>query len=87
MLEQIPQDQAFLESVVKQLVDHPEDVKTERTTDEMGVLLSLHVHPDDMSQIIGKMGRTASSIRTLLRIVGMRNEARVNMKIVEPDNQ
>ena len=87
MLEQIPQDQAFLESVVKQLVDHPEAVKTERTTDEMGVLLSLHVHPDDMSQIIGKMGRTASSIRTLLRIVGMRNEARVNMKIVEPDSQ
>ena len=79
------EDQEFLETIVKKIVDHPEDVRTERSVDEMGVLLCLHVHPDDMSQIIGKMGRTASSIRTLLRIVGMKHESRVNMKIIAPD--
>ena len=79
------EDQVFLESVIKQLVDHPHEVRTERSVDEMGVLLSLHVHPDDMSQVIGKMGRTASSVRTLLRIVGMKHNSRVNMKIIEPE--
>lgn len=79
------QDQAFVEQVVKSLVDHPDDVKVERTVDEMGVLLSLHVHPEDMGQIIGRSGQTAKAIRTLLRVVGAKNKARVNLKIVEPE--
>lgn len=78
-------DHAFLENIVKSLVTRPEDVLIERKVDEMGVLLTLSVHPEDMGQIIGKMGNTAKSIRTLLRVVGMKNEARVNLKINEPE--
>jgi predicted RNA-binding protein YlqC (UPF0109 family) len=78
-------DQAFLEYVVKGLVDNPDDVKINRTVDEMGVLLSLEVHKDDMGKIIGRSGATAKAIRTLLRVVGMKSEARVNLKIVEPE--
>jgi hypothetical protein len=79
------QDQTFLEYVVKALVDHPEDVKIRRTVDEMGVLLTLAVHKDDMGKIIGRSGATAKAIRTVLRVVGMKNEARVNLKIEEPE--
>ena len=79
------QDQAFLEFVVKGLVDNPESVEITRTVDEMGVLLLLTVHPDDMGKIIGKAGNTAKSIRTLLRVVGMKTDARVNLKIEEPE--
>ena len=78
-------DQAFLEYLVKELVDHPEDVKVERRVDEMGVLLSLKVNPEDMGQIIGRAGATARSIRSLVRIVGLKNHARVNLKIEEPE--
>ncbi|NCO80426.1 KH domain-containing protein [bacterium] len=78
-------DQEFLEFVIKALVDHPEDVKIDRKVDEMGVLLSLKVHPEDMGQIIGKAGATARSIRSLVRIVGLKNHARVNLKIEEPE--
>jgi len=78
-------DQEFLEYVVKSLVDHPEDVKTERKVDEMGVLITLSVNPEDMGQIIGRGGDTARSIRSLLRIVGSKNESRVNLKIEEPE--
>lgn len=78
-------DQIFLEEVVKALADHPEDVKIVRTIDEMGVLLTLTVHPDDMGKIIGRSGATAKAIRTLLRVVGMKNDARVNLKINEPE--
>jgi len=77
-------DQEFLEYVVKALVDHQDDVKIERKVDEMGVLLSLKVHPEDMGQIIGKAGSTARAIRSLVRIVGLKNHARVNLKIEEP---
>ena len=77
-------DQAFLEYIVKALVDHPDDVKIGRKVDEMGVLLSLKVHPEDMGQIIGKAGSTARAIRSLVRIVGLKNHARVNLKIEEP---
>jgi len=77
-------DQEFLEYLIKGLVDHKEDVKVERKVDEMGVLLSLKVHPEDMGQIIGKGGATARSIRSLVRIVGLKNHARVNLKIEEP---
>ena len=78
-------DQEFLEYVVKSLVDHPEAVKVTRTVDEMGVLITLDVHPDDMGKVIGRNGNTAKSIRTLLRVVGMKNNARVNLKINEPE--
>lgn len=78
-------DQAFLEQVVKSLVDHPDDVQITRTIDEMGVLLTLTVHAEDMGKIIGRSGATAKAIRTLLRVVGMKNDARVNLKINEPE--
>jgi predicted RNA-binding protein YlqC (UPF0109 family) len=78
-------DKKFLEYVVKELVDHPESVKIDRTVDEMGVLLTLDVHPEDMGKIIGRQGNTAKAIRTLLRVVGMKNNARVNLKISEPE--
>ena len=79
------QDQIFLEYVIKALVDNPDAVKVSRKVDEMGVLLTLDVDPKDMGKIIGKSGNTAKSIRTLLRIIGMKNSARVNMKINEPE--
>ncbi|AKM78066.1 MAG: hypothetical protein UY31_C0027G0005 [Candidatus Wolfebacteria bacterium GW2011_GWE1_48_7] len=78
-------DQAFLEFLVKSIVDHPEEVVVERKVDEMGVLLSLRVNPLDMGQIVGRQGSTAKAIRSLLRIVGVKNHARVNLKIVEPE--
>lgn len=84
-MAKMEKDQEFVESVIKALVDHPEDVKTERKIDEMGVLITLHVHPEDMGQVIGRSGATAKSIRTLLRVVGAKNNARVNLKIVEPE--
>ena len=79
------EDQEFLETVVKSLVDHPESVQTNRTVDEMGVLLTLDVHAEDMGKIIGRSGNTAKAIRTLLRVVGMKHDARVNLKINEPE--
>ena len=78
-------DKIFLEYVVKALVDNPNDVKIDRTVDEMGVLISLTVNPADMGKIIGRMGNTAKAIRTLLRVIGMKNNARVNLKINEPE--
>lgn len=78
-------DKVFLEYIVKALVDNPNDVKIDRTVDEMGVLISLTVNPSDMGKIIGRMGNTAKAIRTLLRIIGMKNNARVNLKINEPE--
>jgi len=77
-------DQEFLEYLVKSLVDHPDDVKVDRKVDEMGVLLSLKVNALDMGQVVGRQGATAKSIRSLLRIVGIKNNARVNLKIEEP---
>jgi len=77
-------DKEFLEYVIKALVDNPDDVKIDRKVDEMGVLLSLKVNPEDMGQIIGKEGATARAIRNLVRIVGLKNHARVNLKIEEP---
>ncbi|MBP9856164.1 MAG: KH domain-containing protein [Candidatus Pacebacteria bacterium] len=77
-------DQEFLEFLIKALVDHPEEVKVDRKVDEMGVLMTLDVHPEDMGKIIGRQGNTAKAIRTLLRVVGMKNNARVNLKINEP---
>jgi len=78
-------DQEFLEFVVKNLVDNPDKVKVDRKVDEMGVLLTLDVGVEDMGKIIGRSGNTAKAIRTLLRVVGMKNNARVNLKINEPE--
>lgn len=82
-----PKYQQFVEYVVKMLVDHPEDVRTDHTVDDRGVLITLHINPADMGQIIGRQGQTARSIRTLLRVVGAQEDARVNMKIYETDEQ
>jgi len=84
-MEQQFKDQEFLEYVVKSLADHPEAVKVKRVIDEMGVLLTLEVDKDDMRQIIGRKGATAKAIRSLLKIVGLKNNARVNLKILEPE--
>ena len=78
-------DQEFLEYVVKTLVDKPEKVLINRSVDEMGVLLTLQVDQEDMGKIVGRQGNTAKAIRTLLRVVGMKNNARVNLKINEPE--
>lgn len=78
-------DKEFVETIVSAIVSHPEDVKVERTVDEMGVLLTLHINPADMGYVIGRQGQTARSIRTLLKIVGAKNNARVNLKIYEPE--
>lgn len=79
------QDQTFLEYLVKSIVDYPEAVRVERKIDEMGVLLTLKVDSRDMGHVIGREGGTAKSIRALLRIVGLKNNARVNLKIAEPE--
>ncbi len=78
-------DQQFLDFVVKSLVDNPNDVKINRTVDEMGVLMTLEVNAADMGKVIGRAGNTAKAIRTLLRVVGMKNNSRVNLKINEPE--
>ena len=78
-------DIEFVEYIVKEIVQNPNDVKVDRTVDEMGVLLTLNINPADMGQIIGRKGQTARAIRTLLKIVGAKNNARVNLKIVEPE--
>lgn len=80
-------DHEFLEQVVKSLVEKPDKVEINRTVDEMGVLLTLKVDQEDMGKIIGRDGNTAKAIRTLLRVVGMKNNARVNLKINEPDGR
>lgn len=78
-------DQQFVEYVVKAIVNNPNDVKVTRTVDERGVLISLDINSSDMGYVIGRQGQTARSIRTLLKIVGAKNNARVNLKINEPE--
>jgi len=78
-------DKEFLEYIIKGIVNNPDDVMVERKVDELGVLLTLKVNPEDMGQVIGKGGATARAVRTLLRIVGMKSNARVNLKIEEPE--
>ena len=78
-------DQQFVEYIVKSLVGNPDDVVVERIIDEKGVLLSLTVNPDDLGRVIGKRGVTAQSLRTLLRALGTKNDARYNLKIVNND--
>lgn len=81
----VEHDKEFLEYVVKALVDYPQKVVIDRKVDEMGVLITLRLDPADMGKIIGRSGNTAKAIRTLLRVVGMKNNARVNLKIEEPE--
>lgn len=79
-------DQQFVEYIVKTLVNNPDKVKIDRIIDEKGVLLSLEVDPEDVGRIIGRRGATAQSIRTLLRALGTKNDARYNLKIVNNDD-
>lgn len=78
-------DQDFVVMIVKAIVNHPEDVSVDRRVDEMGVLLTLTINPADMGYVIGRQGQTARAIRTLLKIVGAKNNARVNLKIHDPN--
>ncbi len=79
-------DQQFIEYIVKSLVGNPDDVVVERLIDEKGVLLTLTVNPEDLGRVIGKRGATAQSLRTLLRALGTKNDARYNLKIVNNDD-
>ncbi len=76
-------DQQFVEYVVKSIVSHPDKVEVKRSVDERGVLLELSVDPEDLGRVIGKRGATAQSLRTLLRALGTKNEARYNLKIID----
>ena len=78
-------DKQFLEMIVKSIVSHPNDVAVDRTVDERGVLLTLKINPADMGYVIGRKGQTAQAIRTLLKIVGAKNNSRVNLKIYDPE--
>ena len=84
-MSEVEKDQVFVEYVVKALVEKPEKVVIKRSIDDRGVLLELTVDPEDMGKIIGKAGATAKSIRTLLRVLGARDELRYNLKISEPE--
>lgn len=79
-------DQQFVEYIVKTLVNNPDKVNIDRAIDEKGVLLSLSVDPEDVGRVIGRRGATAQSIRTLLRALGTKNDARYNLKIVNTDD-
>ena len=85
-MAELQKDQAFVEYIVKALVNHPEDVRTERTVDDRGVLITLHINQDDMGYIIGRQGQTARALRILLKTVGAKENARVNLKIYEPED-
>src|ERR1700742_206783 len=76
-------DQQFVEFIVKSLVGKPDAVQVERRVDEKGVLLELTVDPEDLGRVIGKRGATAQSLRTLLRALGTKNDARYNLKIID----
>jgi len=78
-------DQEFVEYIIKAIVANPNDVKIDRTVDERGVLLTLYVNPTDIGYVIGRQGQTAKAIRTLTKIIGAKNNARVNLKIMEPE--
>lgn len=85
-MAELQKDQAFVEYIVKSLVNHPDDVKTERTVDDRGVLITLHINQEDMGYIIGRQGQTARALRILLKTVGAKEDARVNLKIYEPED-
>lgn len=78
-------DQEFVEYIIRNIVNHPDDVRTERIVDERGVLITLFINQEDMGYVIGRQGQTARAVRTLLKIVGAKENARVNLKIYEPE--
>ena len=84
-MAEMHQDQMFLEYLVKAIVNNPDAVKATRTVDERGVLITLDVAPTDIGYVIGRQGQTVRAIRTLLRVVGAKNNASVNLKINEPE--
>lgn len=84
-MAELERDQEFVETIVKAIVSNPDAVKINRTIDEMGVLLELTVAKEDMAVVIGKEGRTVGALRTLLRVLGAKNDARLNLKVVEPE--
>mgnify|MGYP000712848029 CR=1 FL=1 len=86
-MAETPKDKELLETIVTSIVNKPDEVSVERAVDEMGVLLTLKVAPDDMGNIIGRKGQTAQAIRTLLKILGAKNNARVNLKIHDPNQE
>ncbi|MFA7314986.1 MAG: KH domain-containing protein [Candidatus Magasanikbacteria bacterium] len=79
------QDQEFIEFVVRAIVNNPDEVKATRTVDERGVLITLDLNPTDIGYVIGRRGNTVRAIRTLLKVVGAKNNALVNLKINEPE--
>lgn len=83
-MESFPIYQKILEDIVKALVNNPESVKVIRRIDEMGVLLSIKVHPQDMGIVIGKKGLTLNAIKHIIKSIGIKNHARVNIKVEEP---
>ena len=74
----------FIRFIVASLAENPDDIQVEKTIDDLGVLITLQVHKDDMGRIIGKNGQTIKSIRTLLRVIGAKQEEKLNLKILEP---
>ncbi len=76
--------QEILENILKAIVNHPDEVKIQRIIDEMGVLLKIKVHPQDMGLILGRKGENIKSIKNIIRSIGIKNHARVNLKIEEP---
>jgi len=83
-MAETPVYQEFLENILKSLTNHPEDVKVERKVDEMGVLLVIKVNQEDLGVVIGRKGNTIQAIRTLVKIIGLKNRARVNIKLEQP---
>lgn len=83
--EKVPSDLAFLEYILKAIVDFPDSVQVNRTIDQLGVLLTVTVDTRDMGTIIGKNGKTANALRVLLRVIGAKESAHVNMKIIDTE--
>lgn len=81
------EEQKLIQGVVEHMVDRPEAVRVDRSVDEMGVLLAVHVHPDDMGKVIGKGGDVAKAIRVILNVLGHKRNARFSMKIMEPSDR
>lgn len=83
-MEKKPIYQEVLENIIKALVNNPDEVKIQRIIDEMGVLLKVKLHPQDMGLIIGRRGETIQAIKTIVKAIGIKNYARINLKIEEP---
>ncbi len=78
-------DQEFVQYIIKSIVGNPDKVSVERKVDEMGVLLTVNVDASDVGYVVGRQGQTIRAVRTLAKIVGAKNNARVNIKLNEPE--